>query len=93
MLVEISEPAVADLLEICALLGPSARGEELVREFETQLANLRRFPRMGATHHPLAHGARAVLLGRTGYLMTYEILEGRVVVFRLIHGAHDPGLA
>jgi hypothetical protein len=42
---------------------------------------------MGSNQLPLAAGARAVLLGRTGYLMTYEVSDGRVTVFRVLHGA------
>jgi plasmid stabilization system protein ParE len=90
MLVELSERSIGDLLEVCAFLGSSARGEELVRQFEAQLANLRRFPEMGMNAHPLAGGGRAVLLGRTGYLMTYEIRDDRLIVFRIIHASRDP---
>ena len=68
MLVYVSSRAVADLLEACVFLGPSRIGEVLVEEFEKQLVNLRTFPEMGFHAHPLAEGARAVLLGRTGYL-------------------------
>lgn len=80
MLVEVSRTAEADLLAICAALGPSMAGEQLVDDFTRQLANLRLFPRMGSRNYPLAKGGLAVLLGDGKYLMTYEVIEDRVVV-------------
>lgn len=60
MLVEVTATAEADLLAICQFLGPSFAGERLVDDFVRQVSNLRMFPRLGTTAHPLARGRYAV---------------------------------
>ena len=48
-LVELSEEAVDDLLEICGFLGKSAAGEEFLASVLRARENLKLFPFMGTT--------------------------------------------
>lgn len=95
-LVELSEEAVDDLLEICGFLGKSAAGEEFLASVLRARENLKLFPFMGTTEHPLAPGRRVLKL-RSGYLLSYEVksdadaTEQRVILRRIFHGARQPG--
>lgn len=94
-IVELSEDAVSDLLEICAFLGPSIAGERFLAAVLRARENLKLFPNMGSTGHPLAVGRRVIQL-RSGYLMTYEVQAGddpgeqRVVLRRIVHRTRRP---
>ena len=90
MLVIITERAETDLLDICRFLGPSRTGERLVADFERIIQDLRQFPNLGRTGHPLAGSKRARTLFMGDYVMTYEVVDDRVFVRRILHGARDP---
>jgi len=92
--VDLSEEATNDLLEICAFLGKSIAGEQFLAAVLRARENLKLFPNMGSSDHPLAEGRRVVHL-RSGYLMTYEVIGNedearRVVLRRIFHGSRRP---
>ena len=94
-LVDLSETAERDLLDICRFLGPSLAGEQFLEAVLRARDRLQLFAMIGSTDHVLAPGKRVVGLTR-GYLLSYEVLtdehgDERVIIRRIFHGARRPG--
>ena len=84
-----SENAVADLVALNDWLTEyrqPAEAAESIRAIRNQVANLDHFPAVGS---PVHAGTRKLMIKGKPFLLLYELVDGRLMILRLVHNRSD----
>lgn len=84
-----SEKAVADLVALNDWLTEHRQPREAaesIRAIRNQVANLDQFPAVGS---PVYAGTRKLLIKEQPFVLLYEIVDGRLMILRLVHNRSD----
>lgn len=84
-----AEAALQDLDDIWRYFAQSSptRASEFIRELDETLKSLIDFPYMGRERKEWKEGLRS--LTHKKYVIAYQVIDGDVVIERVVHGSRD----